>query len=227
MNQALWARCRSALKHGMMHALGVVRVLDRGASNAVLLTFDDGPHPEVTVGVLERLRAFNARAVFFVVGNRIVRAPALLARIRDEGHLIGNHSHEHWLGRAPWLRRYTRDLRQCQERIQSLTGEAPKLFRPPLGRVSLVSWAASRAVGLTTIHWTLDSGDWKLRRKEDAVARAEQLSPMVAPRDIILFHDNNECVLTILDILLPRLAAQGLDLQSAVTTVCPLRRLSD
>ena len=72
-----------------------VRRLRRRAGNAVLLTFDDGPDPEVTPGVLERLDAYGAKAVFFVVGRRVKRAPHLLMRMAERGHLIGNHSHLH------------------------------------------------------------------------------------------------------------------------------------
>jgi peptidoglycan/xylan/chitin deacetylase (PgdA/CDA1 family) len=200
----------------VFRALGVIYKLDRRVGRSILLTFDDGPHPGVTPGVLDRLRDHGALAVFFVVGNRIPLAPEMLARITAEGHLIGNHSYEHWLGRPPWPPGYVRDVRKCQEVIGALTPQRPRLFRPPLGRITPASWLATRASGLSLVHWSLDSEDWRLRRQEEAVFRGEELSQLVRHQDIILFHDDNPYVLTVLDVLLPRLQAQGFDLNSAV-----------
>lgn len=219
MANTLWTFCRSAAKRVVFRALGVIHKLDRRAGRSVLLTFDDGPHPDVTPGVLDRLRSHDALAVFFVVGNRIPLAPDMLARITAEGHLIGNHSYAHWLGRPPWPPGYVRDIQKCQEVIWALTGQRPRLFRPPLGGISPASWLAARASGLSLVHWSLDSGDWRLRRQEDAAARGEELSRLVSHKDIILLHDDNPCVLTVLDVLLPRLQAQGFDMHS------PVRRL--
>src|SRR6478672_6016647 len=148
MARTVWKLCRSAAKRSVFRALGVIHALDREAGSSILLTFDDGPHPEVTPGVLDRLKEYDALAVFFVVGNRIPRAPAMLVRAAAEGHHIGNHSYEHWLGRPPWPRAYVRDVRKCQDVIASLTAQRPTLFRPPLGRVTPASWLAAKTSGL-------------------------------------------------------------------------------
>jgi peptidoglycan/xylan/chitin deacetylase (PgdA/CDA1 family) len=58
------------------------------AGNTILLTFDDGPHPKATPAILDRLSKFDAKAIFFVVGNRIRRAPELLSRVLEEGHWL-------------------------------------------------------------------------------------------------------------------------------------------
>ena len=70
----------------------LVRRLPKEARNCILLTFDDGPHPDITSAVLERLKDYNARAVFFIPGRRIERASHLLKRIKENNHLIGNHT---------------------------------------------------------------------------------------------------------------------------------------
>src|SRR5262249_43297676 len=101
-------------------------------ANAVLLTFDDGPHAEITPSVLDRLRDFQARAVFFVVGNRIDGSADLLKRMMAEGHLIGNHTYTHPLGRDPGPLSYMRDVRRNQELLAQLTASSPRLFRAPM-----------------------------------------------------------------------------------------------
>jgi peptidoglycan/xylan/chitin deacetylase (PgdA/CDA1 family) len=57
----------------------------------VALSFDDGPHPEFTPQVLEILKRHDAKATFFLIGERALRYPEVVARIRAEGHEIGNH----------------------------------------------------------------------------------------------------------------------------------------
>ena len=86
---------KSTAKRALLRAASVTSRLDRKAGNSVLLTFDDGPHPEVTPAVLDLLKQYDARAVFFVVGNRIPLAPWVLRQILDGGHQIGNHTYYH------------------------------------------------------------------------------------------------------------------------------------
>ncbi len=81
--------------------LGVLGVLERLTPNIVYrvrtelplvaLSFDDGPHPAFTLQVLEILKRHEAKATFFLIGQRAWRYPELVARIRAEGHEIGNH----------------------------------------------------------------------------------------------------------------------------------------
>ena len=59
------------------------------------LTFDDGPDPRGTPAVLEALAAADVRATFFVLGERVERNPALLARVLDDGHDVEVHGYEH------------------------------------------------------------------------------------------------------------------------------------
>jgi peptidoglycan/xylan/chitin deacetylase (PgdA/CDA1 family) len=214
--RAAYHRGKTSAKHALLRACAAVHTLRRQGGREVLLTFDDGPHPEVTAGVLDRLKLFGARAAFFVVGNRIPRAPHLLRRALAEGHLIGNHSFAHHLDRPPWLVPYVKDLARCQRAIEAITGQRPRLFRPPLGRISVASLLAPRCLGLRAVYWSVDPRDWRLRDPGEARACGERLTAAVSPGDIILLHDDNPCVLSVLDALLPSLVSQGYDLTSAV-----------
>ena len=88
---------RNAGKDLLQRALLRDRFVWRLAEDAgqLALTFDDGPHPEVTPRLLDFLAARGARAAFFVIGANAERHPALMRRIADEGHTIGNHTHDH------------------------------------------------------------------------------------------------------------------------------------
>ena len=192
------------------------RQLDRRASNCILLTFDDGPHSKITEAVLDRLKAYDARAVFFIVGRRIEKAPHILKRIHEQGHVIGNHTYIHSNDRQPWFLAYWRDVIRCQSLIEEHTRKRPKLFRPPSGRISLSSLLVPMLLRLRTVMWSLEGGDWNCRSPEHARLIGEDLARMIVPKDIVLLHDDNPSVLIILDILLPVLKTRNLDLSSGI-----------
>ena len=212
---------RSRIKRLIPRSLAIQR-LRWSPRPSVLLTFDDGPHPEVTPAVLDRLERYDARAVFFVIGWRARRAPRLLDRIRSEGHVIGNHSHLHRAGYVlPTARqvsfwKYYRDCARCQTVVARSTGAAPMLFRPPGGRMTPATMMTPRLLGMRSVLWTREVSDWSFRRAEDARAGAVELLRVIAPQDIVLLHDDNRCVLELLDRVLPDLRSRGFDLASGV-----------
>jgi peptidoglycan/xylan/chitin deacetylase (PgdA/CDA1 family) len=75
---------------------GSLGIEDRTASGTgYALTFDDGPHPRGTPAVLEILAEAGVRATFFLVGEQVLRNPALAAEIVAAGHGVGLHCHRH------------------------------------------------------------------------------------------------------------------------------------
>jgi peptidoglycan/xylan/chitin deacetylase (PgdA/CDA1 family) len=205
---------RASVKRLAKRLSGATDTLE--GSNSILFTFDDGPHPEVTPRILSLLEKYRAKAVFFVVGARIPLAPQLLGRILEEGHALGNHSFSHPNHHVPAPLAYLADLRQCQKAVQDLTGKAPQLFRPPLGRLTAAGIFASRFLGLKTLLWSLDTGDWRLKERLGAQARAlevaQDLSTRSTRHEIVLMHDDNPCSVEVLEVLLPRIAEMGCDL---------------
>jgi peptidoglycan-N-acetylglucosamine deacetylase len=196
--------------------------LPRASRNRVLLTFDDGPHPEATPTVLKLLRQHNARAIFFVVGNRIQRAPDLLQRILDEGHLIGNHSYAHPNGRQLPFAAYLDDLRRCQDEVSKLTGKSPRFFRPPLGVFSMTSMTVPRILGLEPVLWSLDARDWGLKNANEAETAGNRLARELAAndlREIVLLHDDHIHIDTVLKPALQSLSARSCDMRSGVETL--------
>jgi peptidoglycan/xylan/chitin deacetylase (PgdA/CDA1 family) len=210
----------SGLKTLLPRHLVVQRL--RSRAPGVLLTFDDGPHREVTPGVLERLDSYHAKAVFFVIGQRIQDAPQVLEQVRAGGHLVGNHSflHEDHYVRAGERRvkcaEYYQDIKRCQTVIRRYTGQQPFLFRPPGGRLTPVTLLVPTVLGLRCVTWSQETGDWRFRSAREARLGAVALANAINPRDILLLHDDNPYVLDLLDSLLPKLAQRRMDLASGV-----------
>jgi len=204
-------KIKSAMKQGFfMSRLG------RHETNSVVLTFDDGPDPIVTQQVLDRLEEYGARAIFFVVGHRIPDAPHLLKRILEQGHIIGNHTYIHSNNSQPGFVEYWRDVIRCQSLIEFYTGEKPKLFRPPGGRITLASLLVPRLLKLKTVMWSLDGQDWRFYGQNRALEISELLLRHLVVRDIILLHDDNPNTPLILDRILPVISNKRLDLRSGI-----------
>ena len=211
-------RLGDAVKHLIPSRLVTCRLGAR-YRNSVLLTFDDGPDPIVTPAVLNLLREYGARAVFFIVGRRIERAPGLLLEILEQGHLIGNHSYLHANGAQPGFREYRADLLRCQEAIAGLTRRRPRLFRPPLGTLSPSILLAAATIGLRLITWSVDAADWQCRRPEEGPPLGERIAGQTQSRDILHFHDDCAAVPTALEVVLPTLRSLGMDLRRGVESL--------
>jgi peptidoglycan/xylan/chitin deacetylase (PgdA/CDA1 family) len=192
----------------------VTRNLDRDR-RSLLLTFDDGPDRDVTPAVLERLQAYDARAVFFVVGRRAASAPDLVAAIHEGGHRVGNHTYSHRNDGNPWFLAYLNDVRRCQHAISHAIGAGPVLFRPPRGHLSPTTLMVPSLLGLRVVNWSLNVRDWACRSREEALEAARELDRRVQPGDIVLLHDDNRYLLDLLDYLLPSLRDRGFDLRNA------------
>lgn len=96
----------------------------------VALSFDDGPHPIFTPQVLEILETYNAKATFFLIGERARRYPDLVARIKTEGHEVANHYSKN----GSTLRHSDSNFLSHLKDTENAIGlAAPKLFRPPGG----------------------------------------------------------------------------------------------
>lgn len=97
----------------------------------VALSFDDGPHPVFTPQVLDILQRHDAKATFFLIADRALRYPEVVARIKAEGHEVANH----YFTNGPTLAHSDADFVRCLEETERTIGplESPKLFRPPGG----------------------------------------------------------------------------------------------
>ncbi len=149
----------------------------------VALTFDDGPHQTCTPALLDGLKQRGVKATFFLMGENIAGKEALVQRMQEEGHLIGNHSYRHIQMTKEGAEQACAEIEQTEEIIRSITGSRPEYLRPPYG-----AWNEQLEcrVNLTPVLWNVDSLDWKLQNTERIVRQVEK---DVKSGDIILMHD--------------------------------------
>jgi len=161
--------------------------LERVDEQRVALTFDDGPDPEGTPGVLDALDAAGLKATFFMVGEQVKAAPVLAREVATRGHEIALHGATH---------RRHRDLNPRDSRdepayglgtLEAATARRPRWFRPPYGEFNEHSYEAARAVGLEPVYWSAWGMDWETisaARILDIVERD------LRPGAIVVLHDS-------------------------------------
>ena len=214
----MFSGLKKDIKSKILSGILTINLNDR-SKNSILITFDDGPNPATTLKVLDRLKEYHARSIFFIPGVYIYKAPILLRTIIEQGHLIGNHSFIHSNDRQPVFWKYYLDIKKCQNEIMQNIGIMPMFFRPPGGRISLKSTVTPKLLGLKTILWSLDAGDWKCKTRSEADYCADYIKKNIQPGDILLLHDENPFVLDILDNILPELKAREFDLFSGINFI--------
>jgi peptidoglycan/xylan/chitin deacetylase (PgdA/CDA1 family) len=164
-------------------SLGIGRTVARG----VALTFDDGPHPEGTPAVLERLEQEGARATFFMVGEQVQRRPALAREVSDRGHLVALHAYRHRLQTRLRRRELEADIERGLEVLAAATGCPPELHRPPYGVYSPAGLRIVRGHGLAPLLWSQWGKDWRGDATPQRIAALA--TTRVRDRDVILLHD--------------------------------------
>ena len=131
----------------------------------VFLTFDDGPIPEVTPWVIDCLNSFDAKATFFVVGNRIASYAKSVKRANDLGCEIGSHTYSHKNLTKLNSNEMKSEIDKSNEEIKKITGKDISIVRPPEGAVNDT---VKSSVKYPLIMWSVDSDDWKYKNAEKA-----------------------------------------------------------
>ncbi|MHC5701716.1 glycosyltransferase [Streptomyces sp. PKU-MA01144] len=182
----------------------------------LVLTFDDGPDPVWTPKVLDRLKKYDAHAVFFVTGTMASRHPDLVQRMVAEGHELGLHTFNHPDLALQTQSRIDWELSQNQLALAGAAGIRTSLFRPPYSSFSAAlddkSWPVTEYIGsrgyITAFNDT-DSEDWKRPGVEAIIERA---TPEGTKGSIVLMHDSGgdrSQTVAALDRFLPDMKERG------------------
>jgi peptidoglycan/xylan/chitin deacetylase (PgdA/CDA1 family) len=127
---------------------------------AVLFTFDDGPNPRITEPLLDLLAAKGVRATFFLIGAYIQQQRALVRRMHEAGHVLGNHTMHHAFLAGAGPARVRAELEDCNAALEDAIGAPVRYFRPPHGARRPDVLRTARELGLTPVLWNVTCFDW-------------------------------------------------------------------
>ena len=177
------------------------------SEKVVALTFDDGPHPAHTPGVLAVLDEHQVKATFFMMGRNVERYPAVAREVRRRGHEIGNHSYSHPKLVLMSPRRVREEIERTDELLRGIGVSGDIHFRPPhASKFIVLPWVLVQMNKLSVLG-DVDPEEWKQR---PAAVMTESILRQVRPGSIIGLHDpmGRETLRTLQNIL-PALAARG------------------
>jgi peptidoglycan/xylan/chitin deacetylase (PgdA/CDA1 family) len=172
----------------------------------VALTFDDGPGP-YTDRLLQILKDNDAKATFFLIGNKVAGDPAGAKRIADAGMEIGNHTWEH-----PNMATIPTDdiagqFSRANDAIAAATGRTPTLYRPAGGLSTDAVRQIAGRFGLAEILWDVISFDWA--NDSNTAATRYLLMTQIKPGSVVLFHDTYSSTVDLVYQFIPVLKANG------------------
>jgi len=164
----------------------------------VALTFDDGPDGRYTPKILDILKAKQAKATFFVIGQNMQAKPELVEREVREGQMVGNHTWTHPnIGATP-VAQTDLELNTTQRLFEVITGRSMRLFRPPYFGDAEPSTPnevrpllMAQGLGYLIVGLRIDPDDWKKPDPrlivERTLARLADTGPHAG--QVVLLHD--------------------------------------
>ncbi len=215
-------KAADAVHHTTAKVLGGVQggLLYHGSSRESLaaLTFDDAPHPMYEPLVLDTLRRAGVHATFFVIGRNARAYPYFIRDMAEQGHEIGNHTFHHV--RLPPLTPtdVKQELTLTDQTLQGITGKPVRYFRPPGGDYTPATLRAAEGLGLTTVFWTDDPGDFQ---NPGVNVLLERYTRTLRRGGVVLLHDNAPEMLQVLPMFLRIADARNITLDTVGVLVKP------
>lgn len=150
------------------------------------LTFDAAWGDEDTQKLIDILGRYGVKATFFVVGSWVDKYPESVKALHDAGMEIMNHSDTHAHLSQLSSEQIMKEVNNCSDKIEKITGVRPTLFRCPYGEYNDHVIGTINGMGVTAIQWDVDSLDWK---EYDAATITQRVTSRVQPGSIMLFHN--------------------------------------
>ncbi|WP_410768114.1 polysaccharide deacetylase family protein [Fontibacillus sp. BL9] len=181
------------------------------AEKYIAFTFDDGPDDKQTREILQVLKQYEAKATFFLVGDRVERYPEIVRQELQEGHEIANHSFRHPSFQGLSGSSMENELARTQDAIFKATGQKPVLFRPPGGyyNETIIHLSKQHHLQMVLWSWHQDTKDWR----SPGVRRiVNNVLDNARNGDIVLMHDfvhNSNQTSEALKTILPELKKRG------------------
>ena len=187
------------------------RHVDADAEDKVVyLTFDAGYENGNVAKILDVLKEKQVAAAFFILGGLIKSAPELVLRMRDEGHLVCNHTNRHRDMSAFNDDEFLAELESLETLYEGLTGERlAAYYRPPEGRFSRENLACAQKNSYKTVFWSFAYPDWDNNRQMDTNRAKAIVLDNVHNGEVMLLHPTSATNAAILGDVIDALRANG------------------
>lgn len=157
-------------------------------SQAVALTFDDGPSPVWTPKYLALLAKYHLHATFCMIGSQVAQYPDLVRQAVAAGDTLCDHTwdHDEYLSQKPAASIRSEMTRTLTAIRKAVPHAQVPYYRQPGGNWSPSIVAQARALGMRPLDWNVDPSDWQRPPASSIVATIESTTH---PGSIVLMHD--------------------------------------
>jgi len=179
------------------------QAMQPGAEKTLYLTFDCGYENGNTAIVLDVLKEKNVKAAFFCTTDQLRTAPEIVARMINEGHIVGNHSHTHASFPSLTRTQMAEEIITADNYLRTHYGYSAPFFRYPKGEYNESSLEAVASLGFTNVFWSSSYADWDTNAQKGGQYALDTVISRLHPGAILLLHsvssDNAKAMADIID----------------------------
>lgn len=180
-------------------------------SKKIYLTFDAGYENGNVEKTLDILKANDVKGTFFVLPNIVDKNTELCIRMKEEGHLVGNHTvHHKNMGKIGSFDVFKEEIQPLEKLFYEKTGyEMDKYFRPPEGAFNETTLKYAQDLGYTTVFWSLAYADWDNNKQMNPDKAKNLLISRMHNGCVLLLHPTSKTNADMLDGFIKELKGQG------------------
>lgn len=183
-----------------------------GDNSRIIITFDQGYENGYTSKILDTLKEKHVSAIFFLTGDYAKKEKALVRRMIDEGHVIGNHGMTH--AKLPDLSpdKLKEEVMSLHQYVLDEYGYEMQYFRYPCGEYSESTIEQLQKLGYKTLFWSFAYVDWKTDSQPSPETGFKKLTESAHGGEILLLHSVSSTNAQILGDVIDNLRAKGFKL---------------
>ena len=183
-----------------------------GDEKRIILTFDQGYENGYTEKILDTLKEKNVTAIFFLTGDYAKKEEALVKRMINEGHTLGNHGMTHASLPSLSEEEAKEEIMSLHEYVLNNYGYEMQYLRPPCGEYSEQALETIQECGYKTVFWSFAYVDWKTDDQPLPSEALKKLTDSAHGREILLLHSVSSTNAEILGDLIDNLRSSGFTL---------------
>lgn len=180
----------------------------------VYLTFDNGYEAGYTAKILDTLKENNVKAAFFITAHYLNTAPELVERMINEGHIVGNHTVNHYSMPDITAEKIKEEVMNLHSALYEKFGYEMEYIRPPKGEFSERTLSVCKSLGYKTVMWSFAYDDWDTKKQGKQQYAKDKILDNVHNGEIILLHSTSSDNCEILSIVIKEIKAQGYEFKS-------------
>lgn len=180
----------------------------------VYLTFDEGYEAGYTPQILDTLKENEVKATFFITAHYVNSQPDLVKRMIDEGHIIGNHTVNHYSMPDLTDEKIKSEVQDLHTAVYNKFGYEMKYLRPPMGEYSERTLSKIQSLGYTTVMWSFAYDDWDEKKQDREDYAKQKILGNVHNGAVILLHGNSKDNANTLDYCIKEIKKSGYEFKS-------------